>query len=106
MENNKGSGLFFKEKGEFLPEDTLRRYFKIISLDEKPPKEFAYVGNTQSRRKYPVVFDYKYIDFPELSNSHLWAMLFWNRLVTLIEFQYPKCTINKCKGYINMKSKF
>ncbi len=99
-------GLFFKEKGEFLPENTPRRYFKITPLDEKPPPEFIYVANTPSRGKYRIVFDYKYINFPKLNNLHLWAMLFWNKLVTLIEFQYPKCTSNKFKNYINMKSKF
>lgn len=94
-------GLFFKEKGEFLPEYTPRRYFKVTSLDEKPPKEFAYVENTPSRGKYRVVFDYKYIDFPKINNLHLWAMLFWNKLVTLIAFHDPRCICNKCKDYIN-----
>lgn len=93
-------GLFFKEKGQFIPED-IHKSFKIVSVGEKPPPEFAYVGNTPSRGQYPGVFDYKYIDFPELNNLHLWAMLFWDRLIILIKFHDPECTCNKCKGNIN-----
>lgn len=62
-------GPFFKEKGRFLPED-IYKSFKIVSVGEKPPPEFAYVGNTPSRGQYPGVFDYKYIDFPKLNNFH------------------------------------
>lgn len=98
-------GLFFKEKREFLPEN-ISKSFKIVSVGEKPPLEFGYVRNIPSRGQYPGVFDYKYIDFPELNNFHLWAMLFWDRLITLIKFHDPECICNKCKNHINIKSKF
>lgn len=93
-------GLFFKEKWQLLPEDT-PRHFKIVSVDEEPPAEFAYVRDTPSRGQYPGVFDYKYIDIPELNNFHFWAMLFWDRLITLIAFHDPGCPRDKCKGLVN-----
>ena len=93
-------GLFFKEKWQFLPEDT-PRHFKIVSVDEEPPAEIAYVSDSPSRGQYPGVFDYKYIDIPELNNFHFWAMLFWDRLIMLIAFHDPGCPCDKCKGNVN-----
>ena len=89
-------GLFFKETGRFIPEDT-PRLFKFISVNEEPPQEFFYISSTPSRGQYPGVFDYKYIDFPKLNNFHFWAMLFWDRLIILIAFHDPSCSCDKCK---------
>ena len=89
-------GLFFKETGRFIPEDT-PRLFKFISVNEEPPQEFFYISSTPSRGQYPGVFDYKYIDFPELDNFHFWAMLFWDSLIILIAFHDPSCSCDKCK---------
>jgi hypothetical protein len=91
-------GLFFKETGRFIPEHT-PRLFKFISVNEEPPQEFFYISSTPSRGQYPGVFDYKYIDFPELNNFHFWAMLFWDNLIILIAFHDPSCSCNKCKTY-------
>jgi hypothetical protein len=88
-------GLFFKEYGRFLPEDK-PRHIEIISADEPPPPKFAVVRDTPSRGSYPEVFDYKYIMFPELNNFHFWAMLFWDKLITLIAFHDPECICEKC----------
>jgi hypothetical protein len=92
-------GLFFKEKGEFLSKDT-PNFFKIF-VDEEPSPEFSAVRDTPSRGQYPGVFDYKYIDFPELNNFHFWAMLFWDRLIMEIAFHNPGCQCDICKGNIN-----
>ena len=88
-------GLFFKETGRFVPEDT-PNLFKFISVNEKPPKEFFYLSSTPSRGQYPGVFDYKYIDFPEINNLHYWAMLFWDRLIVIIAFHDPNCSCKIC----------
>ncbi len=93
-------GLFFKEKSQFLPEDT-PRLFKIISVDEKPPPEFAYVRDIPSRGQYPGVFDYKYADIAEFNNFHFWAMLFWDKIIMLIAFHDPECPCHKCKDHVN-----
>jgi hypothetical protein len=89
-------GLFFKEHGKFLPESTLRNYYKVVSVGEKPPQEFDAVRNTPSRGQYPGVFDYKYVVVPELNNFNLWAMLFWDRLIKMIGFHDPECPCDTC----------
>ncbi len=81
-------GLYFKEYGQFLPEDT-PRLFKAVSPGEKPPEEFFFLPGDPVRGQYPEVFDYKYRKFPEVSDYHLWAMLFWDRLIMLTMFHDP-----------------
>ena len=89
-------GLFFKEHQRLLPENTLKVYYKFISVGESPPPEFEVVRNTPSRGQYPNFFDYKYVTIPELDNGHFWAMLFWNRLIILIAFHDPECECETC----------
>jgi hypothetical protein len=90
-------GLFFKEHLKFLPEDTLTTYYKLVSVGEPPPPEFDAVRDTPSRGQYPAVFDYKYIVVPEVDNFHLWAMLFWDRLIKMIGFHDPECPCPSCQ---------
>lgn len=88
-------GLFFKENGLCLPEVTLRNY-KIYSEGEKPGSDFDYVRNTPSRGDYPGVLDYKFIKVPELNNFHLWALLFWDKLIMQVGFHDPQYPCEKC----------
>lgn len=88
-------GLFYKEYIRFLPKET-PRLFKIISVGEKPPPEFQLVQNTKSRGQYANVFDYKYTFMPEFDNFHLWAILFWNRIISLVAFHDPECKCATC----------
>ena len=90
-------GLFFKETGRFIPEDTLR-LLKLFSVDEEPPQEFCCVSSTPSRGQYPGVFDYKYIDLPKYNNFHYWGMLFWDKLIVTVAFHDPSCLCDKCKN--------
>ena len=89
-------GLYLKEYGKFLPEN-IPNVFKIF-LDEKPGIEFEFVRNTPSRGKYPEVFDYKYANFVQKDNFHLWAMLFWDMLIMEIGFHDSECPCDKCKA--------
>jgi len=82
-------GLFFLEYGRYLPEDTLRT-FKLVSPGNKPPDEFYFLNNEPFRGRHPGVFDYKYRQFPEVHDCHLWAMLFWDRLIVLSVFHDPE----------------
>ena len=90
-------GLFFKEYQRFLPENTARTYYKFVSLGEQPPLVFDAVRNTPPRGQYPAVFDFKYIVAPEVDNFHLWAMLFWDRLIMIIGFHDPECSCPICQ---------
>jgi hypothetical protein len=87
--------LFFKEYNRFLPEGT-HRIFQVLYADQAPAPPFDAVLSTPSRGQYPDVFDYKYISVPEVHNSHIWAMLFWGKVIKLIAFQYPDCGCEVC----------
>ncbi len=89
-------GLFFYERKRFLPEYT-RYNVKIVSPNEEPPEEFEDVNNTPPRGQYPGVFDYKYIVVSELDNFNIWAMLFWDSIITVIWFHDPECPCETCK---------
>ena len=92
-------GLFFHKLALFLPEDTPRG-FAISGPDEEPPRWFPVVGSQPSQGQYPRVFDYKYttLDYPApLELIHIWAMLFWDRLITVTYFHAPSCKCEQCK---------
>ncbi|MEW6202316.1 MAG: hypothetical protein AB1546_10090 [bacterium] len=94
-------GLFFKEKSQYLPENT-PKHIVITPPDEKPPDEFFYLRNSKSKGQYPSVFDYKHEEFSGFY-LHIWAMLFWDKLITLIMFHDPqKCICETC-GTIRSK---
>lgn len=89
-------GLFAIEYQKFLPEDTPRS-FQIVDPDTKPPDLF-YLIPDETRGAYPGVFDYKFAAFPEHMGEHLWAMLFWDRLIMLVLFHDPECSCDVCLG--------
>jgi len=88
-------GLYAHEYGELLLEDT-PKLFKVVSPGEKPPQEFFLLPDDPVRGPYPGVFDYKFRRFPELNDSHLWAMLFWDRLIMLVMFHNLSCQCETC----------
>jgi len=96
-------GLFFKQQKRFLPEEK-PKHISVTSRLEKPDQELgyvlAYVTRTKSKGRYPGVFDYKYADIPEGEERHrwLWAMLFWDSLISLTIFHDPVCTCLECEG--------
>lgn len=92
-------GLFFKEKGIFLPDNT-PRVFDLYSSGERPKPVFQHIVNEPSRGQYPGVFDYKYMELPKLNNFHFWAMLFWDRLIMQVGFHNPQCPCGKCQNLI------
>ncbi len=89
-------GLFFKEYGRFLPEDTLRG-FVLIDPDMAPPQEFAHVRDTPEKGQFPAFFAYKYISVKEPNNFHYWAFIFWDKLIITCAFHDPSCPCEKCQ---------
>ena len=83
-------GLFYYEHNRILPENT-RHLFKVVSPGEKPPEEFSFIPDVPIRGQYPGVFDYKYRIFPDMKNSHLWALLLWDCIIILSFFDDPEC---------------
>ena len=88
-------GLFFYEHQRILAENTPRT-IKVVSPGEKPPDVFFLIPDNQILGQYPGVFDYKFRVFPEMNNAHLWAMLFWDRLIMLTVFHDPNCDCEVC----------
>lgn len=88
-------GLYFKENNKFLPENTPRN-FEFLSVGQKPPVKFNYILNSESKGDYPGVFDYKYVEFKEINNFNVWAMLFWNRIIIFVMFHSPGCNCKVC----------
>ena len=80
-------GLFFKEVGQFLPDETPINC-KMFSPGEIPPPKFYFVHAAPSLGQYPGVFDYKYIGIP--GKIYFWAMLFWDRIIMFIAFDVRK----------------
>jgi hypothetical protein len=87
-------GLFFYENGRFLPEDTPRAY-KIVSPGEKPPDEFFLIPES-TRGKYPGIFAYRFMKMDDI-DFHIWAILFWDKIITLVYFHDPDCTCDGCR---------
>jgi hypothetical protein len=87
-------GLFFEEFNRFLPEDTPWS-FEILSEDEEPPKYSYYVLNSESKGRYPGIFDYKYVE-SDIGNLHMWGLLFWDKIITIVYFHDPNCDCEKC----------
>ena len=87
-------GLYFYHFKEFLPEG-IKKNIRIVSPGEKPPPEFSDIINDPVRGQYPGVFDYRFTD--SLShNFHYWALLLWDRIILIIDFQYPACECDTC----------
>jgi len=88
-------GLFFVEKGVILPENVLGR-IEIVSLEEDPPPIFQFVADVPSHGKYSAVFDYKFSEHTSNGHFHIWAMLFWEKIVATVAFHDPDCTCALC----------
>lgn len=80
------SGLYYKEYNKYLPESTTH-LIEIYGHGEKIRDEFSIVRDTPSRGKYKRVFDYKYVG---TEKYNLFAMLFWETIISLIVFEEPK----------------
>ena len=79
-----------------LPENVLA-IIEIVSLEERPPRFFQFVANESSRGKYAAIFDYKYKEYVQNGHFHIWAMLFWEKIVAVIAFHDQNCTCAVCR---------
>lgn len=89
-------GLYFREFGEFLPENTPNS-LEIAPPDRPPPERFLHaLHDVASRGSYPGVFDYKLAQYPSLNDFNYWGMLFWDRLILIMSFHSPRCPCEYC----------
>lgn len=89
-------GLFYLEFENFLPGET-PHHLQVIAPGDKPPAEFAALGDASSKGRYPGVFDYKHATFDQFHDMQLWAMLFWDRIIMLMAFHDPSCKCDTCE---------
>jgi len=78
-------GLFFIEYDEFLSEQVVHA-IEFYDHYTKPSEEFKYVRDTESKGKYPGVFDYKVITTDDYA---MWGMLFWDYFIAFVVHKRP-----------------
>ena len=78
-------GLYFHEYNELLPENTIH-IIEFYDQYHKPREEFNFVRDTESRGKYPGVFDYKILDTDKYI---MWGLLFWDYYIAFIINEKP-----------------
>jgi hypothetical protein len=90
-------GLYFHETRDYLPEATPNA-LSITPPDTPPSAPFLEaLGDLPSRGAYPGVFDYKFVQFPELNNFNYWGLLLWDKLILTMAFHSPHCQCEYCK---------
>jgi len=87
-------GLYFYHFKEFIPEEIKSR-IRIVFPGEEPPADFEDIRNDPTHGQYPGVFDYRFTDSLK-HNFHYWALLLWDRIILIIDFQYPVCECDIC----------
>jgi hypothetical protein len=93
-------GLYAIEMGIFLPEDTPRSFY-IVEPDMPPPEWFPIVSSRPGHGIYPSAFDYKYTELSfndEPKTLPVWALLFWDRLITITTFHGLTCGCQDCRA--------
>lgn len=89
-------GLYFHHFKQVLPESTLNS-LSIIPPDQAPPEAFLVaLGDLDGQGSYPGVFDYKFIQVPELNDFNYWGMLLWDRIILIVAFHSLKCSCDQC----------
>ena len=81
--------LFFVERNAILPEDT-PVVFRFLTTDDAAPPWLQLIDTFPSRGRYTGVFDYKYTQVREVGDSHWWALLFWDKLISVVVFHDPE----------------
>ena len=84
--------LYFYHFKEFLPEG-IKKHIRIVSPGEQPPPDFFDIIDEPTKGRDPGVFDYRFADSLDY-NFHYWAMLLWDRIILITDFQYPACKCN------------
>jgi hypothetical protein len=89
-------GLYFHHFNKFLPEKTPNS-LSIIPPDQVPPEAFLVaLGDLDGQGGYPGVFDYKFIQIPELQDFNYWGMLLWDRIILIVAFHGLNCSCTQC----------
>ena len=90
-------GLIFHHYGIFLEEGT-PTHCKIVPPDQPPPLPFPLLllYDNPINRNYEGVFEYSFGSVPEKHNMNYCALLLWDRLTIIMNYQYPPCDCLQC----------
>lgn len=88
-------GLYFHRFGSVLPLDT-PNHLEIVPPGQTPPREFFALLDKPVQGKYPGVFDYRFMTFPEMNDFNYWGMLLWDRIILIVAFHAPSCNCSHC----------
>ena len=88
-------GLYFSHFGISMPEDSPNGC-ELVLPDQQPPLPFFHLPQEPIHGQYPAVFDYRFMNIPEIHNLNYWAMLLWDRIIVIVKFQYPICSCQEC----------
>jgi hypothetical protein len=89
-------GLFYHKENRYLPEDTPSRFIDISGPWERPSEYLSLINDVTSFGDYPGVFDYRYVQLPEVDGMYYWALLLWDRIIVQFVFHDPDCSCDKC----------
>ncbi len=99
-------GLYFIENSLILPEET---DFRILYTfpGEEPHKIINLFTASDLNGKYPGVFDYAYKkNTVENITGNVWALLFWDQIMTMILFHDVTCRCQDCILKKDEKAKY
>jgi hypothetical protein len=89
-------GLYYKEKQGYLSDD-VPKYLSLYGPDDRIPDTLKdALTSLETRADYPPVFDYRYRQFPEVHNAHLFLMTLWDTYLFEVVFHDPDCLCEAC----------
>ena len=95
-------GKIFLQNGIVYPEDWTTDV-TITPPGERPPDHFVLWMQERdpiSYGEYPGVFAYRFEQFEEVENMHLWAMLLWDRIIITVSFHDRECKCDQCRSKV------
>lgn len=89
-------GLYYIENKLILPEEAKFRLF-VTFPDDTPHKIFFLLSGSETKGKYPGVFDYMYIKHTHNDTTwNIWGLLFWDSIIATILFHDVECGCTVC----------
>jgi hypothetical protein len=89
-------GLFFREHGRWLPEETTKSFVWFSSAEELPAEKWPWwrTASGAGCYPYPMVFDYRFqLGKDTETGDEVWALRLWDGLIWLVGFPAPAIAV-------------